>query len=157
MATEPKWLNDEEQRLWRGLIEASLKVGREIDEELRTDFDLTSAEYAVLVQLSEAEGQAMRLRDLCSRLKWDRSRGSHQVTRMEKRGLVTKSNAPEDARGVTVALTQKGLERLEAAVPSHVETVRRLVFDPTTVADRAHVQKFVDALLAADTRMGDDS
>lgn len=157
MATEPRWLDGEEQRLWRGLIEASLKVTREIDEELRADFDLTSAEYAVLVQLSEAEDHAMRLRDLCSRLKWDRSRGSHQVTRMERRGLVTKGHAPDDARGVTVTLTQEGFERLEAAVPSHVETVRRLVFDPTTDADRARVQKFIDAVLAADNRMGDDS
>ncbi|MEH0146818.1 MarR family winged helix-turn-helix transcriptional regulator [Corynebacterium sp. Q4381] len=157
MANEPQWLSEEEQRLWRGLIEAALKVSREIDEELRTDFDLTSAEYAVLVQLSEAEGQCMRLRDLCAQLNWDRSRGSHQVTRMERRGLVVKGSCANDARGVTVALTAEGLERLEDAVPNHVETVRRLIFAPTTSTDRAHVQKFVDAVLAVDNRMENDS
>lgn len=157
MSNEPRWLSDEEQRLWRGLVDATLKVSREIDEELRTDFDLTSAEYAVLVQLSEAEDQCMRLRDLCAQLNWDRSRGSHQVTRMEKRGLVAKGTCPEDARGVTVALTAEGLKRLEDAVPNHVETVRRLVFESTTSADRAHVQKFIDEVLAVGNRMRDDN
>ena len=48
---------------------------------------------------------------------------------MKKRGLLTKSKCPGDARGVLVTLTDQGMTHLEDAVPDHVETVRRLIFD----------------------------
>ncbi len=136
MKHDARWLNDEEQELWRLMLAASRKVSRVLDDTLQAESDLSSSEFSVLVTLSEAENQALRLRDLCSELEWDRSRTSHQVTRMAKRGLVTKEKSPGDARGVLVCLTSEGMSRLESAAPEHVESVRRVVFDhmdPSTV------------------------
>ena len=116
MTHDPRWLNDDEQELWRLMLAASRKISRVIDDTLQAESDLSSSEFAVLVSLSEAENHSLRLRDLCAVLDWDRSRTSHQVTRMEKRGLVTKAKSPGDARGVLVCLTDEGMRRLEAAI-----------------------------------------
>ncbi len=146
MTTAPRWLNDEEQALWRSLLAASRKVDRVIDETLQAGSDLSASEFAVLVALSEAEDHQLRLRELCSGLNWDRSRTSHQVTRMERRGLVTKNKCPGDARGVLVSLTGEGMSRLEQAAPDHVESVRRTVFDHLDPGDVPALRRFLDGI-----------
>ncbi|MCG7278145.1 MarR family winged helix-turn-helix transcriptional regulator [Corynebacterium imitans] len=147
MTLDPRWLNDDEQELWRLMLAASRKISRVIDDTLQAESDLSSSEFAVLVSLSEAENHSLRLRDLCAVLDWDRSRTSHQVTRMEKRGLVTKAKSPGDARGVLVCLTDEGMRRLEAAAPEHVESVRRLVFDHMDPETAAPLRAFFTSVL----------
>ena len=121
-------------------------MDRVIDETLQAGSDLSASEFAVLVALSEAEDHKLRLRELCSGLNWDRSRTSHQVTRMERRGLVTKNKGPADARGVLVNLTGEGMARLEQAAPDHVESVRRTVFDHLDPADVPALRRFLDGI-----------
>ncbi|MGP6173469.1 MarR family winged helix-turn-helix transcriptional regulator [Corynebacterium sp. A21] len=152
--TTPRWLNDEEQALWRLMLAASRKMDRCLDETLLTGNDLSTSEFSVLVSLSESEAPGLRLRDLCSVLDWDRSRTSHQITRMEKRGLVTKESCEGDARGVIVVLTAEGIRRLESAAPDHVESVRRLIFDHLTQEQADVLEGFLEALVAVDNVPG---
>lgn len=147
MTTQPRWLSDEEQHLWRLMLAATRQVARTLDETLQTASGLSSSEFAVLVALSEAEDHVLRLRELCAALSWDRSRTSHQITRMDKRGLVTKAKSPGDARGVLITLTQDGWERLESAAPDHVENVRRLVFDHIKREDFAEFEDFLERVI----------
>nr|WP_231286618.1 helix-turn-helix domain-containing protein [Corynebacterium timonense] len=84
------------------LVVAQRKVTRIIEENLQKVADLSVPELSVLGVLSDAEGNRLRLRDLCVALGWDRSRTSHQVTRMQRRGLVAKGKCSSDARGVFV-------------------------------------------------------
>lgn len=157
MTSTPRWLNDDEQELWRQLLAASRKISRAIDETLQKGQDLSSSEFSVLVSLSEAEDGKLRLRDLCSELDWDRSRTSHQVTRMQRRGLVNKSPSAGDARGVEVCLTEDGLRRLVAAAPEHVESVRRLVFDHLDEETAAAMRRFCAGVAAVDNVPGTGS
>lgn len=154
MASEVRWLNDDEQEFWRAMLAASRKITRGIEETLLAGSDLSSSEFAVLVSLSEAEERQLRLRDLCLNLNWDRSRTSHQITRMERRGLVQKRKSPGDARGVVVALTDEGLRRLEQAAPEHVESVRRLVFDHMRPEDAEHIQRWMEGVQKVDNVPG---
>ena len=150
MNAQPRWLDDEEQQLWRLMLAGFTKISRTIDDRLQAGGDISSSEFAVLVALSEGEDRTLRLRELCEELGWDRSRASHQVTRMQKRGLLTKRKCPGDARGVLVTLTDQGMSHLEEAVPDHVETVRRLIFDHLD-ADRADkISEFFTDVLAAE-------
>lgn len=150
MNAQPRWLDDEEQQLWRLILAGFTKISRTIDDRLQAGGDISSPEFSVLVALSEAQGRTLRLRELCEELGWDRSRASHQVTRMKKRGLLTKRKCPGDARGVLVSLTDEGMSHLEEAVPDHVETVRRLIFDHLD-ADRAdRISEFFTDVLAAE-------
>ncbi|QGU07058.1 DNA-binding transcriptional repressor MarR [Corynebacterium occultum] len=152
--TTPRWLNDEEQALWRLMLAASRKMDRCLDETLQAGNDLSTSEFSVLVSLSEAKAPGLRLRDLCTVLDWDRSRTSHQITRMEKRGLVSKESCEGDARGVIVVLTEEGARRLERAAPDHVESVRRLIFDHLTQEQADVIGSFLETLMAVQSVPG---
>ena len=90
---------------------------------------LSAADFKVLHPLSEAPDGVLRARELCAEIAWDRSRLSHHVSRMEKRGLVTREECVEDGRGLMVRITDAGRKAIEAAAPAHVENVQRYFFD----------------------------
>src|SRR3954452_18041523 len=100
-----------------------------LEQELTRHSGLSAADYRVLVPLSESADGVLRARDLGSGVGWDRSRLSHHVSRMEKRGLVTREECSEDARGLMVRLTKAGRRAIEQAAPGHAETVRCYFFD----------------------------
>lgn len=151
MTEDPRWLSDDEQAFWRLLLAARTTLMRTVEDSLLASSGLSSPEYAVLVVLSEADDYCIRLRELRSQLGWDRSRISHQITRMARRGLVVKEKSPGDGRGVIVRLTDAGFERLERAVPDHVETVRHLVFDHLDPADIPAIRRFLEGVVATET------
>ncbi len=154
VTSEPRWLNDEEQALWRLILGSIRKINREMDDSLIECGDLSISEFSVLVALSEVQGRRMRMRELCSELGWDRSRTSHQITRMERRGLVQKTKAEGDGRGVVVRITEDGFSRLELAVPDHVESVRRLVFDHMNRADMDALFRFFHGVMSVGSTAG---
>ena len=82
-----------------------------LEERLVRESGLSGADYKVLVPLSETRGGVLRARELCTEIGWDRSRLSHHVTRMEKRGLVVREECNEDSRGLMVRLTRIGRPR----------------------------------------------
>lgn len=67
-----------------------------------------SAADAVLVQLTDVPEGRQRFLDLTQALEWEKSRMSHHVGRMAKRGLVTRQECPEDGRGAFVVITDEG-------------------------------------------------
>ena len=127
--SEPRWLDEREARVWRSYVGLRLHLEAELERRLVRDGGLSSAEFTLLVPLSESPGGLLRARDLGRMVGWERSRISHQVARMEKRGLVVREECPEDARGSMVRLTESGRQAIVAAAPSHVEAVRSLFFD----------------------------
>src|SRR5579871_3997418 len=100
-----------------------------LNRQLQQDCGLTLPEYEVLVQLSEAAGHRLRPFQICEALNWEQSRLSHQLTRMERRGLVTRAECKADGRGAFVELTPAGADAIRTAAPAHVATVRTLIFD----------------------------
>ena len=136
------------------MLAASTKISRTIDDRLQAGSGLSSPEFSVLVSLSEADGRVLRLRELCENLGWDRSRASHQVTRMQRRGLITKCKSPGDARGVLVKLTDDGLTRVTQAAPDHVESVRRIIFDHLEPEDIAALRRFFGGIMEVDNVPG---
>ncbi len=108
----------------------------------------SGAEYALLVPLSEAPGGLLRARELGRLVGWDRTRVSHQLSRMEQRGQVTRGACPDDARGSMVRLTAAGRSAIEAAAPEHVNTLRRHFFDPLSHDELDTLATLYDKLLA---------
>lgn len=117
--------------MWRGYLTMRRDLDRVIERQL-ADVGLSSADYELLVPLSEAPDQVLRARDLGLTVGWDRSRLAHHLRRMEQRGLVTRFECPTDARGTMVGLTTEGRSALQSAAPGHVETVRRFFVDVLT-------------------------
>ncbi|MCT2581806.1 MarR family winged helix-turn-helix transcriptional regulator [Actinophytocola gossypii] len=132
---ETRWLDEREARAWRGVIGVLQRLIAALERELVRDAGLSGAEYTLLVPLSEAPDGVVRARDLGRMVGWERSRVSHQVSRMEKRGLVAREECGEDARGSMVRLTDAGRASIVAAAPAHVAAVRRYFIDALTDAE----------------------
>jgi len=133
--SETRWLNDAEQSMWRRYRNMNQLLELAIERQLQRDASMSQSDYAVLVTLSESDGSGLRARDLGAALGWDRSRVSHQVRRMEGRGLVAKSECAEDGRGTIVTLTDEGSRAITAVAPKHVEKVRELFIDVLTAEE----------------------
>ena len=110
---------------------------------------MSAADYAVMVPLSEAANGQLRTKDLGIALGWDRSRTSHQVTRMIRRGLVVREFCADDARGSIVGLTPAGRAAIERAAPNHVALVRQLFFDPLSDDELDTLGVVLERMLAA--------
>lgn len=126
---ETRWLNATEQELWLEFREFLWGFPSAMDRQLNRDAGLSSGEYAVLAAVSEADASRMRSGDLACALKWDRSRVSHLLRRMETKGLVTRCAASGDGRGQDIMLTDAGWETIRATAPDHVSFVRETLFD----------------------------
>ena len=112
------WLSEDEQRAWRTYLRLGSLLPAALNRQLQHDCGLTLPEYEVLVQLSEAPEQRLRPFQICEALNWEQSRLSHQLTRMERRGLVARMECAVDGSGAFVMLTGCGGRRhREAAAP----------------------------------------
>jgi DNA-binding MarR family transcriptional regulator len=127
--TAPDWLDEREQRAWRGYLALQSEIQRRVSRQLLRETGLTGAEYAVLVSLSEAPGGKLRVFQLRRAAEWEKTRLTHQITRMAARGLVAREPCPDDPRGAFVVLTEAGWDAVTAAAPRHVAHVRHWFFD----------------------------
>jgi DNA-binding MarR family transcriptional regulator len=126
---EPRWLNERQAHVWQAYLHLNQDLYATLEDQLTRDAGLSGADYKVLVPLSETPGGVLRARELCTEIGWDRSRLSHHVSRMERRGLVIRENCADDARGLMVRLTDAGRKAIEDAAPEHAESVQRYFFD----------------------------
>ncbi|GLY87725.1 MarR family transcriptional regulator [Actinoallomurus iriomotensis] len=145
--TETRWLNADEQRIWRAYLNSHRLLLDAIDAQLRRDSGLPHAYYEILVRLSEETGRALRMTELADATRMSASRLSHAIARLEERGWVRRENCPTDRRGQIAVLTDDGFAALEAAAPGHVETVRSVIFD-TLDADQVRRLGEISEILA---------
>lgn len=129
-AGEPRWLDDDEQKVWRTFLEANRLLNDRLDRQMQTDSGITHSYYEVLVRLSEAPDRTLRMSELAGSLLSSRSRLTHAVNKLEERGWVVRTPCEVDKRGQWAHLTDEGFAALEEAAPGHVEAVRRHLLDP---------------------------
>jgi DNA-binding MarR family transcriptional regulator len=144
-----RWLDESEERAWRSLQLMQMRLTALLARDLYTHSGLSYQDYAVLVALTDQPDGRMRLFQLGHELGWEKSRLSHQVSRMAERGLVEKMKCGSDRRGAFVAVTSAGRREISAAAPSHVDAVRRLFVDRLTPAQLARICEVADIVLAA--------
>ncbi len=143
-----RWLDDREQRVWRSWVQATQRLDAHLARRMQADGDLSMSDFAVLVPLSEAPEERLRPFALGRTLQWEKSRLSHHLTRMERRGLVTREDCGTDRRGAFVVLAPAGRRALETAAPPHAEAVRSAVFDRLTPEQVDRLGEICDELLA---------
>ncbi|MGI5376125.1 MarR family winged helix-turn-helix transcriptional regulator [Streptomyces sp. CA-251387] len=129
---EPRWLTDEEQRVWRSYIDATTLLEDYLDRQLQRDAGMPHVYYGLLVKLAESPRRRLRMTELAMYAKITRSRLSHAVARLEKNGWVRREDCPDDKRGQFAVLTDQGLQVLKQTAPGHVEAVRQAMFDRLT-------------------------
>ncbi|MFU8851453.1 MarR family winged helix-turn-helix transcriptional regulator [Micromonospora sp. SL1-18] len=139
-------LSPERMAAWRAYIEASQRLFTQVEDDLRTVSELSFADYHVLVLLSEAPGQRLRMGELASRLIFSPSRLTYQISSMQKRGLVARQSCPEDRRGSEAVLTAAGLLALREAAPHHLRSVRAHLMDDLDDAEVACLTRVFERL-----------
>lgn len=125
-----RWLTPSEQASWRAYIGATTLLMAALDRDLQHTAGIPLSYYEVMVHLSEAPDRTARMSELADSAFSSRSRLSHAVGKLEKRGWVVRLPFAGDRRGQVARLTDEGYAALEAAAPAHVESVRRLLVDP---------------------------
>jgi DNA-binding MarR family transcriptional regulator len=128
---EPRWLNADEQQAWRATVNLSQLLMRQLDRDLNAH-GLNGHDYEILVELSEAPDNRLRMTELADASSQSRSRLSHQIARMEGRGLVRRDICEGDKRGTFAVLTDLGIDAIKQVAPDHVEHVRRHFIDRLT-------------------------
>jgi DNA-binding MarR family transcriptional regulator len=124
----PRWLTEDEQRGWRGYIQLAQLLIRQLDRDLHP-YGLSMHDYEILVELSEAAQNRLRMTELADRTAQSRSRLSHQINRMESKGLVVRQECPGDKRGTFAVLTEHGADTIGKVAPHHVASVRQHFMD----------------------------
>ncbi|QOV37756.1 MarR family transcriptional regulator [Streptomyces ferrugineus] len=129
---EPRWLTDEQQRVWRTYLDAVYLLEDHLDRQLQRDAGMPHIYYGLLVKLAESPRRRLRMTELAMYAKITRSRLSHAIARLEKNGWVRREDCPDDKRGQFAVLTDEGHQVLRETAPGHVEAVRQAMFDRLT-------------------------
>lgn len=103
-----------------------------LHRQLQSESGLSLADFDVLVQLTDRPEARARVLELADALQWEKSRLSHHLSRMQRRGLVAREECPDDGRGAFIVLTDEGRHAIDAAAPRHVSTVREVMLDRLT-------------------------
>lgn len=145
----PRWLDDEQQRSWRGLAALLHVLPAALDRQLQEEAGMPHAYYMILAMLSEAPDRSMRMARLAHITSTSASRLSHAIARLQERGWVERHQCATDKRGQVASLTEAGWQAVQTAAPSHVAEVRRLVFDRLTPEQVTQLRDISDRILSA--------
>ncbi|GGM05234.1 MarR family winged helix-turn-helix transcriptional regulator [Nakamurella endophytica] len=141
------WLSDDQQRVWRSYLALHALLNERIERDMQQASGMPHAYYLVLAMLSEAPERTLRMSQLADLAQMSQSRLSHAVARLEEKGWVRRTPAPDDRRGQLATLTAAGYDQLVEVAPSHADTVRSFMFDPLSDQQLAALGEICQVIL----------
>ena len=134
-----------ESSLWFAWKRAHELVRAAVIEEVTAATGLSDPDIGILLRL-DVVGGTLRQSEIASALGWDRTRLSHQLTRMEDRGLLARRRA---GSGVWVDISDAGRAAANSARPVHAAAVRRHLVEPLTPGQSAMLREILELLSGA--------
>jgi DNA-binding MarR family transcriptional regulator len=131
---------------WRALVDTTAELRSILGAALLQESSLSPADYQVLLALREADGTRLRSSELAASIDWERSRLSHHLGRMERRGLIRRDDCPTDSRGAEVSLTQDGAEAFRQSTAPHLRAIKKHFADALTLEQFAALADVLQAL-----------
>lgn len=126
-----------EMELWRSFYVMRRQLELTLERRLQADAGISSADYEILIALHNSPSQRLRAGQIGDLIGWEKSRVSHQITRMEQRDLLKREECGDDARGVWIALTADGKRAVLGAERDRRDAVRQYFFDVLTDDEKA--------------------
>jgi len=117
-------LTDDELAAWSGFLMGHAQIVRALDAELEREHGLPLSSYDVLIQLSLAPDRRLRMFELADAIVLSRSGLTRLVDRLERAGLVERERGEVDPRQMYARLTDRGLEALAEATPTHIAGIK---------------------------------
>jgi DNA-binding MarR family transcriptional regulator len=133
---------------WESLFRAQVAVMRKLQAgpAFKT---LAVNEYDVLFTLSRGPSGGLRLNELNDHVLLSQSSLSRLVERLEKRGLVERTPAPDDGRGILIKLTGAGWELQKQIGREHVRDIATIVTPALTAAEQQELLRLTEKLRAS--------
>jgi DNA-binding MarR family transcriptional regulator len=129
MPAPPPSLEPTQLRAYFALIEVVGLLRHAVEQQLREAGDLSYVQFQLLARLGDSPTGSHRMTDLADGVVYSRSGLTYQAGLLEKAGLVTRAQATDDERGITVTITDAGRARLRKVFPGHIEVVKHLLFE----------------------------
>jgi DNA-binding MarR family transcriptional regulator len=130
-AVARRQMTSAELAIWRSLVDTTAELHRILGAQLQ-ESGISPADYQVLLALREADGKRLRSSELAASIDWERSRLSHHLGRMERRGLIRRDDCATDSRGAEVSLTEDGARAFRNASVPHLRAIKRHFADALT-------------------------
>ena len=143
------YLTTQQQHVWEACSLLSAQLPAAVNRRLQAEVGMSLPDVDVLAALADSETGRLRVNDLATSLRWERSRLSHHAARMQTRGLVAREECPEDGRGAFLVLTPTGRAGVAKGVQVRNQAVRQLAFDALSDRDVDLLVKISDKVSAA--------
>jgi DNA-binding MarR family transcriptional regulator len=127
-------LAKDELALWQALKKISATTASVMRGEIGPG--VSGADFSILSRIEELgeQGNILAQSELMKSLGWDKSRLSHQLTRMQERGLIARRR---NGRETDVVLQQAGSRLLASARPKQVSIVKKYLAQLTEAEAKA--------------------
>ncbi len=145
----------DEDTAWKMYLGMSREVFTALERGLGAAAGASVADLELLEPLLAAGEPGLRAKDLAAAAEWQDSRVSHQLRRMERRGLVSRTRDRQDGRGTVVGLTAEGLGAARAARATRQTLVRELLIAALTPAQVSALVQISAQVRAHLTEHGD--
>lgn len=136
-------LNEEEMRIWHMWKGSFQTIFGRVVKDMSDHTGLSEGDFGVLDRLILFGNGSLRQQELADSMDWDKSRLSHHLKRMEKRGLVMRKPLDKD-RGVQVSITSIGKSMLDDARPFLSKAIRKHFFEQLTDQDIELITKLAE-------------
>jgi DNA-binding MarR family transcriptional regulator len=137
---------DLNERAWRAFHKIRIQLLPRLIKHLNEVCGMSEAEYQVFIGLRTSENGQLKPSQLAEAIGWELGRLSHQVSRMERKGLLAKQQCPVDARSCWVGATKKGQALFEKALPIQSREVDRLFSDALTNEQKRSLIEISEAI-----------
>ena len=132
---------------WRSFLEAHQALTSVLEAELLAERGLPLTWYDVLLVLSEAPDERLRMQELARRILLSKSGLTRLFDRMERAGLVERAPSPDDRRGTLALLTAEGRRTLRRAAPVHLHGIEQHFDQYLSDAETATLRSLCERLL----------
>lgn len=134
------------RQAWDSYQRMRSRLAARITRELAAASGLSEADYEILGALSRSDAPLRPVALGCD-LEWEKSRLSHQLRRMQQRGLISRDTCVEDGRGQEIAITETGRTAHAKAKAAYDEAVCRYVTKTLSDDQLAQLQGIAETVL----------
>jgi DNA-binding MarR family transcriptional regulator len=134
--------------LWAELTSATGSVRTRLADLLDAELGILPEEAELLVTLSEASDERLRMADVSSTLRLSKSGVTRLVDRLAERGLVVRAACPKDRRVIYAGLTAQGRQTAAVAASALAAGVAQQLAGRLTAADLDSLTASLRSLLA---------
>lgn len=140
-------LSESQKTAWSNYQRLRLRLSERLNRELSENTGLSEADFEILMALAQSPDESVRALALRCGLEWEKSRLSHQLKRMEARGLVIREDCAEDNRGSVIRVTELGRKLAAEAQRCYEQAVRRYVTDVLTADQLEALNTIAETIL----------